>query len=308
MIELKNIIKSYKNTAVLKGLSLKVEKGEIYGFIGKNGAGKTTTMNIITGLLKYDGGQILLNGEKNANCEKFCGYLPEDPKFYPYMTVTEYLRLLGDINKQSALEATKRIDYLLEIVDLTADKNKRIGKFSRGMRQRVGLAACMYNDPEVLILDEPSSALDPAGRADVVRLLLEINKMGKTIFLSSHILNDLEHICDKVGILADGSMALEDNIGNILDRYAVPAINVKFDETVDIEKIQSLINLPFVKSHTIDDENNLMLYMEKPKENINIIYSLLPNININSLSVAVSQANLDDVFEKVAMSKEVKNG
>ncbi len=207
MITVKGLHKKFKDFHVLKGLDMHVQKGEIYGFIGHNGAGKSTTMNILVGLSRPTRGECTVNGTVLANVEHpgdlHIGYLPEDPRFYSWMTARETLAYLGgDI-------AGERINEMLEWVGLTHAAHRRVGGFSRGMKQRLGVGAALIRDPALLILDEPSSALDPEGRSDVLRLIAEMKQMGKTILFSTHILADVERVCDRVGMIAEGRMIME---------------------------------------------------------------------------------------------------
>jgi len=207
MIVARNILKSFDGKIILNGISMNVRKGEIYGFIGHNGAGKTTTLNILAGLSRPDGGYCRVNG-KDISLLKYpgelkIGYLPEEPKLHSWMTAYENLEYLMDETN------SKKIQELLSLVGLETYADKRSGSFSRGMKQRLGIAAAMAKDPDLLILDEPSSALDPEGRAQVLDLILSLKEMGSTIIFSTHILSDVERVCDTVGILRDGVVAVE---------------------------------------------------------------------------------------------------
>ncbi|MGN0661089.1 MAG: ABC transporter ATP-binding protein [Oscillospiraceae bacterium] len=204
MIKIEKLYKSYKYHQVLKGLDMHVRQGEVYGFIGENGAGKSTTMNIICNVIPKQSGIITINGDKPAKI----GYLPENPTLFNYMTAGEYLDYIaacckydGDIGKRNA--------ELLELVNLTGAKDRKIKGYSRGMNQRLGLASIMYNDPDVYILDEPTSALDPQGRAEVMEIIKKLKESGKTVLLSTHILTDVERIADRVGILVGGKLIEE---------------------------------------------------------------------------------------------------
>jgi ABC-2 type transport system ATP-binding protein len=207
MIVARNIQKSFGGRKVLSGVNMNVREGEIYGFIGQNGAGKTTTLDILSGLSRPDGGFCRVNGKDISLIgypgDLRIGYLPEEPKFYPWMTAWETLEYLMD-EKNS-----KKVQDLLSMVGLEKHAEGRIGGFSRGMKQRLGIAAALARDSKLLILDEPSSALDPEGRAQVLDLILSLKEMGSTIIFSTHILSDVERVCDTVGILRDGVVAVE---------------------------------------------------------------------------------------------------
>ncbi|MCR3957076.1 MAG: ABC transporter ATP-binding protein [Gudongella sp.] len=207
MITARDIHKSFGGIKVLNGVNMNVREGEIYGFIGQNGAGKTTTLDILAGLSRPDGGFCRVNGKDLSLIgypgDLEIGYLPEEPKFYPWMTALETLEYLMDVRDP------KKAQNLLSMVGLEKSEKCRTGGFSRGMKQRLGIAAALARDSKLLILDEPSSALDPEGRAHVLDLILELKEMGRTIIFSTHILSDVERVCDTVGILRDGVVAVE---------------------------------------------------------------------------------------------------
>ncbi len=303
MIIIENLHKSYNETEVLKGLNLKVIKGEIYGFIGKNGAGKTTTLNILAGISAFNDGKCFINSIeiKKGSQDYFgiCGFLPEEPKFYNYMTGFEYLSLMGKILGQTKQETKQRNEELLKTVGLIDAKKKKIRAYSRGMRQRLGLAVAMYHKPKVLLLDEPSSSLDPVGRQDMVEILLSLKKQGVTIMLSTHILSDIENICDRVGVLSDGKMALEGKLNDILRDYANPGYDIYLKEQANNKDLEIIKTLPFVKNISVE-EKKLMIEAFEPEKNINALYSALSKFEVSALSTSIRKANLDEVFKKVA--------
>ncbi len=198
MITIRDIKKSFGANNVLRGLNCTIDEGSIYGLIGKNGAGKTTLMNIMAGLSKADSGEVEYNKGSKV------GYLPDLPNFFDYLTTDEYLDFLL-MDKNPA-----RRDELLKTVGLP--KGAKVKTMSRGMKQRLGIAAVLVNDPDVILLDEPTSALDPSGRNDVKDILLGLKAKGKTVILSTHILADMDSICDKAGFLSQGVIAREVNV------------------------------------------------------------------------------------------------
>ena len=229
MIVVNNLHKEFNTLHVLKGISLHVKKGEIYGFIGKNGAGKSTTMNILAGLSLPSDGQCIVGGKDVSKVshpsELDIGYLPEDPKFYPWMSATEMLGYLGSSHGHRA--SSVRVSEMLQWVGLTESARRHVGGFSRGMRQRLGIAAALMHDPALVILDEPSSALDPEGRSDVLRLITDLKHKGKTVIFSTHILSDVQRVCDTVGIIAAGKMITEKPLGEIVKENIVPIYDVE---------------------------------------------------------------------------------
>ena len=242
MITVTNLQKSFKTYRALKGIHIHVKKGEIYGFIGQNGAGKSTTMNILAGLSAPTAGSCTVNGmdvTKIAHPSDLkIGYLPEDPKFYPWMTAYETLDYLGNGPAHSAGKA--RIDEMLGWVGLSEAARRRVGGFSRGMKQRLGIGAALIHDPELVILDEPSSALDPEGRSDVLRLITDLKQMGKTVFFSTHILSDVERVCDTVGMIASGKMMMEKPLTQILKDNIVPIYDVALAEAVNVQLMEEI--------------------------------------------------------------------
>lgn len=212
VIKFSNVSKIYKTGSfkkdvyALKDLNLTVNKGEVFGFIGPNGAGKTTTIKLLTGLIYPTSGSIEINGisSKNYMSRKSLGFLPESPHFYEYLTGYEYLDLIASMHYISGKK--EKIYESLELVGLIDAKDLRIRKYSRGMGQRLGIAQAILGDPDILLLDEPLSGLDPFGRRDVRKIIEILKDKGKTIFLSSHIMDDVERIATRVAIIKSGSV------------------------------------------------------------------------------------------------------
>lgn len=233
MIRTENLVKHYGAVHALDGLSLHVDPGVVYGFLGPNGAGKTTTMRILTGLARSDSGQAWILdkeiGKSGVDVRQLIGVLPEEPVFYPWMTAREYLRdFVARLYQMDATTARKRADEMLATVGLKEARNRRIGGFSRGMRQRLGLAQALLHNPSVLLLDEPVSALDPAGRKEVLELIEGLR--GKaTILLSTHILADVERVCDVVGIINKGRLIVQKPSEELLRQYTTPVFEIELD-------------------------------------------------------------------------------
>ena len=215
ILELHSIRKTFRRgfwgvrTPVLKGVDLAIEQGEVYGFLGHNGAGKSTTMKIILGLLRPDQGHTVVFGEvgSSARTRARTGYLGEEVGLYPNLNAMETLLLAGELFRLPRKIAHERAQALIEQVGLAHARDRKTKQYSKGMRQRLGLASALINDPELLILDEPYSGLDPIGRRQLRELILSLKAQGKTIMMSSHIVPDVEAVCDKVGILSDGVIA-----------------------------------------------------------------------------------------------------
>ena len=221
MLCISNVYRRFGDKEVLKGLELSVPERSIFGFIGKNGAGKTTTMRLILGLLRADSGQIRVAGQPvvygQTPTNRQIGYLPDVPEFYPFMTAAEYLRFCGEISGMYGIELSVRCGELLELVGLK-EENHRIRGFSRGMKQRLGIAQALLNRPKLLICDEPTSALDPVGRKEILDIFPAV-KEQTTVLFSTHILSDVERICTDVAFLKDGIISVQGPLSEIKASY-----------------------------------------------------------------------------------------
>ncbi len=221
IISVENLSKSYGSTKAVDGLNLHIRKGEFFGFLGPNGAGKTTTIRMLTGILKPDHGKIAIDGrpsEDKQQIAKVIGVIPESRGFYEWMTAVEYLGFFADLYGIAGKEKDDRIASLLSEVDLTKRKDSQIGTYSRGMRQRLGLARALINNPQVLFLDEPTLGLDPQGQEDIQLLLKKLNVKGVTIFLSSHLLNEVSNLCSRIGIINNGKLVAEGTVDELREK------------------------------------------------------------------------------------------
>jgi ABC-2 type transport system ATP-binding protein len=232
-IRIEELRKVFGSFVALDGLSLTVEPGAVFGFLGPNGAGKTTTIRILTGLAHASSGSAWVN-EKQVTANGFdvareIGFLPEEPAFYPWMTPKEYLDYVGRIFGLPAGERATRTKELIGVAGLEEAAKRRIGGFSRGMRQRLALAQALVNRPKVLFLDEPASALDPMGRKEVLDFIEQLRGQC-TVFMSSHILGDVERVCDTLAIINHGKLVIEAPREELLRRYAIPALEIEADE------------------------------------------------------------------------------
>ena len=218
MLTISELRKSFGTKQVLKGLNLSVPANSVFGFVGKNGAGKTTTMKAVLGLLRPDSGEITVNGQRvtfgNTATNRSIGYLPDVPEFYTFMTPLEYLRLCGESLSMSHREIASESGALLELVGLSQDSKRHIKGFSRGMKQRLGIAQALLGNPKLLICDEPTSALDPIGRKEILDVLLAARERT-TVLFSTHILSDVERICSDVAVLHDGRIAMQSSVSQL---------------------------------------------------------------------------------------------
>ena len=257
-IQIQDLHKHYGNVHALDGLTLAVQTGTIFGFLGPNGAGKSTTIRLLTGLSHPTSGQARVAGEavtQNRHMNARIGYLPEEPTFYGWMTPAEFLDYAASLFGMKATERKQRVTELLELVGLREAGKRRIAGFSRGMRQRLGLAQALINGPEVLFLDEPVSALDPAGRKEMLELIGTLS--GRcTVFMSTHILADVERICDTIGIIDHGKLLVEASQAELMARYTMPAFELECepgDEARLATLAQSLIAVSWVSSAMVQD-------------------------------------------------------
>ena len=239
MLRITGLQKSFGDKQVLKGLDLAVPEGSIFGFIGKNGAGKTTTMKAILGLLQVDAGQILVNGELvtygQTATNRYIGFLPDVPAFYSFMTAEEYLRFCCEISGMQKSEYERRCKELLELVGLGNEKH-RIKGFSRGMKQRLGIAQALLNRPKLLICDEPTSALDPMGRKEILDILLSVRQQT-TVLFSTHILSDVERICTDVAFLNDGVIQMQGQLSDLKSKFRSEEYTLELEQTTDLAKL-----------------------------------------------------------------------
>jgi ABC-2 type transport system ATP-binding protein len=208
-----------RKVKALADLDLAVNLGSIYGFVGPNGAGKSTAIKILVGLVRPSAGTAALFGRpiNDPRARLAIGYLPENPSFHDFMRPLEVMRYLGRLSGLSGVDLDRRAEALLERVGLSRARDLTVRKFSKGMVQRLALAQALIHDPPLLVLDEPMSGLDPIGRKEVRDLVLELGRQGKTIFFSTHILSDVESICDRVGMLLHGRLVREGALGSLLD-------------------------------------------------------------------------------------------
>jgi ABC-2 type transport system ATP-binding protein len=207
-----------ESIVAVRDLNLRVTAGEVYGLLGPNGSGKSTTLKIILGLVSPTRGRTEIFGRDSSLVESrtAVGFLPENPYFYKYLTGEETLRFFGKLCGLNGAPLQKRIDELLEIVGLTKARNRRLGTYSKGMLQRIGLAQALIHEPRLVVLDEPTAGVDPAGSRDIRNLILDLRRRGITVLLSSHLLAQAQEICDHVGILANGVLVREGRLDELI--------------------------------------------------------------------------------------------
>lgn len=225
VLEAKGLTKTYRDfwrrpkVRALDGIDFTVASGEVFGLLGPNGSGKSTTLKMILGLLYPTEGQIEVFGQSpnNVRMKERIGYLPEESYLYKYLTARETLDFYGKLFDLTATERRQRVDQLLEMVNLKQATNRTIGEFSKGMARRIGLAQALINDPDLIVLDEPTSGLDPIGRRQVKDLIATLASRGKTVFVASHLLADVEDVCDRIAILYNGRILVQGGVTDLLE-------------------------------------------------------------------------------------------
>lgn len=292
MLHIENLRKSFGDKEVLKGLDLSVAEKSIFGFIGKNGAGKTTTMKTVLGLMKADKGEITVAGERvvfgQTATNRFIGYLPDVPEYYSFMSAAEYLLFCGEITGLGKMENRKRCEELLSLVGLENEKH-RIKGFSRGMKQRLGIAQALLNKPKLLICDEPTSALDPVGRKEILDILMAV-KEETTVLFSTHILSDVERICTDVAFLKDGVVAMQGKLADIKSTYRSDEYILETENPSDIAAL--LRTFPKLKQ----TGQNLLSF----RENEHSVFEVMNFITENKIPV-LKVERLEPTLESMFM-------
>lgn len=310
MLKIKNLSKSYGDQLVIDGLNLEVKEGELFGFVGPNGAGKTTTIKIIAGLLKADTGQIIIQDkdllENKLKLKEWIGYMPDFFGVYDNLKVSEYLEFYAGAYGIDEKSAEKLEKELLDLVDLGDKSEKYVDELSRGMKQRLCLARAMVHDPKLLILDEPASGLDPRSRYEFREILRRLRDLGKTIFISSHILTELTEICTSIGVIEQGKIILQGSMEDIL--AAVDDSNPLIIRIYqNIENAVSLLKRnPFVKSISIQGNSIMLAYMGNREEEALLLKQLIEN-GVLIQSFSRERSNLETLFLKITSRKAGRN-
>ena len=296
ILQFYQVQKSFGSRQVLKDITFSVPEHSIFGFIGPNGAGKTTSMKILLGLLKPDAGKITVCGKTvtfgQNETNQYIGYLPDVPEFYDFMTPREYLMFCGEITGMPVKEAKERAKELLIMVGLDQEK-RRIKGFSRGMKQRLGIAQALFNRPRLLICDEPTSALDPIGRKEILDILVQAKKETTVIF-STHILSDVERICDKIAFLHQGEIVLQGDLAEILSAKTSGNVEIEFQKKEETKR--------FTEAFQGWKENTTFkVYYEKKSEEERVaMLEFMAKEKICPVRFEQLEPDLEDVFMEVA--------
>ena len=293
-IEVQNISKNYGAQKALNNISFTVKKGEIVGFLGPNGAGKSTLMKILTSYIDADSGTAVVNGfnvaSQTKDVQKSIGYLPEHNPLYLDLYVREYLAFNADVYKVDK----KRIDEVIQLTGLSPEAHKKIGQLSKGYRQRVGLATALLHDPEVLILDEPTTGLDPNQLAEIRELIKNIGK-DKTVFLSTHIMQEVEAICDRVIIIKKGEIVADNKLQQIFSNENDQLIEIEFDFKIEEEFIK---RLPHLKSFQNIHDMQWELVFNADTDMRPALFDFAQENGVKILSMQLKNKNLETIFRE----------
>ena len=299
LLTIKDLNKSYKDIQALKDVSLSIEANQIYGFIGKNGAGKTTTISILMALLQKDSGTIVFQGKtldwNDVSYKKSIGFVPDVPIFPVYLTAYEFLDLSASFMGLSRNERKAKIEEVLSFVELKQVKYK-IGSYSRGMRQRLAIAAALLHDPVLLVMDEPTSALDPMGRKTILSMVQRL-KQSMAVFYSTHILEDAERVCDRIGLIDKGQMILEDDTQKILNHLSTEQYLLELlEENDNTEKVIQEFN-GFKELKTV--QNNRFIIEFKDQVSPYVLFDYLKDQSLTITQYKKQTKSLEDVFVEV---------
>ena len=277
----------------LDHLDLEIEEGEVFGFLGHNGAGKTTTIKLLMGLVYPTSGEawILDRSIRDVAVKQYIGFLPESPFFYEYLTAEEFLVFYGQLFGIGGLKLAKKIDELLELVSMTDARHRPLRKFSKGMLQRIGIAQALINDPRLVILDEPMSGLDPIGRRDVRDIILRLKHEGKTIFFSSHILPDVEMICDRIGILVKGRLKAVGTVQELAGASSVNSIELVVEDVSEAV----LAGMPDLAATVMRRGNQVLIKLDD-EERVNSLLDLILKQKGRVVSLTPHKRSLEDLF------------
>ena len=304
VIQTNNLGKKYGNSYGVQGINLEIDAGVVYGFIGPNGAGKTTTISLLTGLIAPTEGEVLLMGKslsKDAmSLKKRIGVVPDSPHLYGYMTATEYLKFFSSLYGISG--NNKRIDELLSYFNLSEHGDKKLKKYSHGMKQKVNIARALVHDPDILFLDEAISGLDPSGMKEVRDIILDEKKKGKTIFISSHILSEMDRICDEVGIIIKGRMVLSGKIEKVISSIKAGGTLVIEVEKAKAALAGALKGVPGV-TDVSSEGNTYRILSAKDRDIRGAVSRALTSNGAVILGMKEDKAGLEEAFVELIKEK-----
>jgi ABC-2 type transport system ATP-binding protein len=301
MINTKGLTKMYDNVHGIKDIDLTIDKGTSMGLLGRNGAGKTTLVRTLIGLLKPDSGEATIDGmdvrKDPGSIRKIIGYLPESFGLYNDMTVYDILDYTASLHRIEKAERLKRIDGLLNKFEISDIRGMKVGALSKGLRQKVGFARALVNEPKILFLDEPTTGLDPIAARGIEKLILELKKEERTILITSHILSEAEKMCDSVTLIKEGHMVASGKMDDVKRKYSEPSIMFRLPDKQSAAQAMTIIGT--LSSVNIENsDNRLTLYLKDPDLLTPVINKKLVEANIPVLEIRTQDSSLDDVYFK----------
>lgn len=294
LLKVRNLSKSFKQHQAVDHITFDIETGTCVALIGPNGAGKTTTLKMLAGLLTPTSGTIQFPGVQTKDYRHLIGFLPQHPAFFSWMTAKEFLLFAGKLSQMTKSQLDSKVDEALKFVSLLDVKNKRIGGFSGGMKQRLGLAQALLHEPKLLILDEPVSALDPNGRRDVLQLLLRL-KDHMTILFSTHVLHDAEQVCDSVIMLKEGAIKWNGRLTSLKESHTSSAIRIKTAENIE----HCFDGIPSLEHIEYKDAKTAVLYFASKSVNTNFLLKRIVEKNLTLINFEQLHDSLEDAYMKV---------
>ena len=307
MLKIQNLKKSFGNTEALKGISFEVQTGEVFGFVGQNGAGKTTTMKIVTGLLAADGGSVEFNGVdlllNNKYMKKVIGFVPDYFGTYNNLKAIEYMEFFASMYGLHGREARGRCMRMMAMFKIADKADSYVDTLSRGMQQKLCMARALLHDPDLLILDEPTSGMDPQSRLEVKGLLKELGKTGKTVIISSHILPELSEMCDSIGVIEKGEILFRGSMDEIVSAVNVSnPLNLRVIDKID-EAIKMLREHPLTKSMAIDGKDIQLSFGGDADAEAQLLEKMIES-GIRVISFGRKRDSLEAVFMRITNQEE----
>ncbi|EOP48945.1 hypothetical protein IKQ_05319 [Bacillus cereus VDM053] len=299
-LEIRNVTKVFKGKIAVNNFSMELQSGECVGLIGPNGAGKSTLIKVISDIINSDAGEVLLNGIKISKMKREIGYLPQYPNFFHWMTARETLTFMGQLSGLKKEELSKSIPKILEKVGLRGEENSKVGTFSGGMKQRLGIAQALLHKPSLIVMDEPVSALDPIGRREVLNLIEEIKK-DTTILLSTHILSDAEEICERFVIIKDGTKIEDTTITELLHRNNENKLIIEITAK-DKKWIEVVKKLSYVKDVEVIGLK-IRMKVESIEINKNLLLQNALEHKVDIVKFEISNDTLEEIFLKLVVQK-----
>jgi ABC-2 type transport system ATP-binding protein len=304
-IEAASLTKKYGSFVALSDLNLKIEGAKCVGFLGPNGAGKTTTLKIFTDMIRASHGDAFINGyevhEHKRKALEHCGSLIESPEIYPSFTPCEALSMIAEVRGVPRSERSKRIDEAISEVKMEDWANKKVGKFSKGMKQRINIASALLSDPDIILLDEPTTGLDPRGMAEVRDIVKSLKKRDRLIFMSSHLLPEVSDVCDEVALIDHGKLLVYDTLSNVTTRFSgdgnASIVEIGFSRPVDDLTItKSMSSLPNVVSAERMDSRNVRIKFSGGPEIQERLLLDIASMKIGMISFRASGSALEDTY------------